>query len=735
MLGRTLLAPFGGTAAVWTTCLAAYQTLLLAGYLYAHRAQRWPQARQRRVHVLLLGLAALWTFVLAATQGLYRDRMGNSGHPAFEVLLCVLILVGLPYVLLAAGSTLVQAWLSKDGVQIETGTRGRGIYKLYAVSNLGSFLGLLAYPFVFEPHVPLTLQWWGFGVAFAAYTLLLWRTLECGKPLPLSSGAGSRPDGSNAGCQPMGGASNGTIDGPQELAACQSGEGSPHSKAVEIAPHSRAVRLLWFVIPGVSVLTLNAVTTHLTLDVMPLPLLWAILLAAFLLSYVIGFSGFSYKTLPLFLAGTLAFGALTAWRSRASTGTDFELTLFCAVAFCFCSATFLHSWLYQLRPDVKHLTLYYLGNAVGGAAGGLLASIAAPLVFSTVAEYPIALVAVGVMAVLYGARGLVRRKAGRTADEAAGSAHDGPPGRWQAPLTFAAAVAGAVAMVAGVVRTGMPREGDRPVVYRGRGFFGTLQVLEAKARTGAGEGVIREYVHGNTVHGIQALVPGMERMPTTYFSERGGGWAITAHPKYKRGEPMRVNVLGLGVGVILSYARSIDVYRAYEISPEALNVATNPALFTFVTGSPTPVDIACEDARKGLQRELEEGVEPYDVLLIDAFTGDNLPYHLSTREAFELYFKMLKPDGILAVNITNWHLDLDPFVKAVGDAFECPVLGFEGAPDMGRLVFASRFAFFCRVPPANAAIPQGVRLLDFSRARAFPLPTDEKGSFLRLLRL
>jgi spermidine synthase len=279
-----------------------------------------------------------------------------------------------------------------------------------------------------------------------------------------------------------------------------------------------------------------------------------------------------------------------------------------------------------------------------------------------------------------------------------------------------------------------PREGDRPVIHRERGFFGTVKVLEAKARSATGEGVIHEFVHGNTVHGIQALIPGKERMPTTYFTPRSGGYAVVGHPKYARGEPMRVNILGLGVGVMLCYARTNDYYRCYEISPEALRIAEDPTLFTFVKDCPARLDLVREDARKGLEKELASGAEKYDVIQIDAFTGDNLPYHLSTMEAFELYFKMLKPGGVLAVNISNWHLSLETFVKAVGRSFDCPVLGLSTENDFAQLGFAAKFAFFCYTPDKLAAPPKGVAQLDLRRLPDIPMPTDEKGSFNNAIR-
>ena len=232
-------------------------------------------------------------------------------------------------------------------------------------------------------------------------------------------------------------------------------------------------------------------------------------------------------------------------------------------------------------------------------------------------------------------------------------------------------------------------------------------------------------------------MPGKWRMPTCYYTPKSTGYAIVGHPKYKSGEPMRVNITGLGVGVLFTYARTNDYYRAYEISPDALACAMNTNYFSFVADAPCRKDVILQDARKGLEQELADGVEPYDVIVVDAFTGDNLPYHLSSVEAFELYFKLLKPDGILCVNISNWHLELEPYIKALGDHFNCPVLGLQTEGDLNQLSFNTASAFFCRDPSKMAMPPVDGRTVDLIDFRRVPimkgLPTDEKGSFISLL--
>jgi len=680
MVGRTILPVFGGTAAVWVVCLCAFQVLLLAGYFYAHLVGG---SRQRvfRHSALLLASAGV-TAAVALSRGRLLPLV-STGVAAFDVLLCVVLLTGFSYVLLSANSSLVQSV-----------TGGSGVYRLYAVSNLGSLLGLLAYPFLFEPHVGITCQWIGFSFGIVVYAVLLFCLVSRSSDAPSSSSSDPLPS------QPS---------SPLPSSTCSSS--SP---------------LLYSILPAASCFVLNALTTHITLDVMPMPLIWTGTLALFLASYIIGFSGVAAKIVKPAGVLTMALLAAVCWmhgKPIAKVGLPTALSLYGGLLLV--ASTFLHSWLYLIRPTAgsSSLTRYYLFQAVGGAIGGSLASLAFPSLFNTVMEHPVSLVLLGGL-VLFG---LIAPPA----DVRARS-------RFSAVAHIGLAVALCVASVCLYV-SGFGKE-SRAHVYRGRGFFGTIDVLEAKARTSAGEGVIHEFVHGSTVHGIQVLIPGKERMPTCYYTMNASGYALVGHPKYRSGEPMRVNITGLGVGVLFAYGREGDYYRAYEISEDALSVATNTNLFTFVSDCPAEKSIVLGDARKGLEAELAAGVEPYDVIVVDAFTGDNLPYHLSTVEAFDLYFKLLKPDGILCVNISNWHLDLEPFMRTLGDHYNCPLLGLSTVDNYATLQFAAKVAFFCRQPQGLANPPVGnglhqARMIDFSRVKPMAeLPTDEKGSFVSLVR-
>ena len=678
MVGRTILPVFGGTAAVWVVCLCVFQVLLLVGYFYAHLVGGSVDKRKICWHSALLLVSAGVTAVVALIRGRFLPLV-STGVAPLDVLLCVVLLTGFSYVLLSANASLVQSVAG-----------GSGVYRLYAVSNFGSLLGLLAYPFVFEPHIGITWQWMGFSLGIVVYAVLLF----C---------LGTRPSSSPS--------------SPSSLHSFSSLSPSACSPFTALLP---------LALPAVSCFALNALTTHITLDVMPMPLIWTVSLALFLVSYVVGFSGCAAKIVRPAAIITMALLVAVCWidgKPIAKVGLLIALSLNGALLLAAC--TFLHGWLYLIRPSDGSLALtrYYLFQAIGGAIGGSVASLVFPSFCDTVAEHPVSLVLLGGFVLV----GLSMPSFGvRARNRFAVVAH-----------VVLSALLGVVAIYLHV--TGFGKE-SRAHVYRARGFFGTIDVLEAKARINAGEGVVHEFVHGSTVHGIQALIPGKERMPTCYYTMNAAGYAIVGHPKYRNGDPMRVNLVGLGVGVLFAYGREGDYYRAYEISKDALDVATNTNLFTFVSDCPAEKSIVLGDARKGLEAELAANVEPYDVIVVDAFTGDNIPLHLSTIEAFNLYFKLLKPDGVLCINISNWHLDLFPYIRALGDYYGCPILGFSTADNYGTLQFAAKIAFFCRQPQGLANPPVGdgplqARMIDFSRVKPMAeLPTDEKGSFVSLIR-
>ena len=455
MLGRTLLPSFGGTAAVWVVCLCAYQVLLLAGYAYAHamtrysaraalhpaQSGRFSRFVQQKLHLALLALAVLWTLGFAFLRPALKACIGNSGQPALEVLFCVLVFAGLPYVLLASGSALVQAWVHRSESQADAGDAARtgtNVYRLYAISNLGSFCGLFFYPFVLEPYVSLTAQWFGFAVCLLVYAGFMAKVARgavnseqlavsskqlavnseqlavSSKQLAVSSEQStshrtpntdncslltancSLPTPPTAHCSLL--TANCSLPTPPTahcslLTANCSLPTPPGANCSLLTAHcSLPTPWLWLLLPATSCFLLNAVTTHLSLDVMALPLLWVVLLGAFLASYVLGFGRHSavwMKWGELLGAVCLVVLCFTL-KSTGGMGILIPNLIF-GIGLILFGCSFLHGWLYTLRPAGADLTRYYLFNALGGALGGTLASLVAPMVFRTVAEYPIAL--------------------------------------------------------------------------------------------------------------------------------------------------------------------------------------------------------------------------------------------------------------------------------------------------------------------------------------------------------
>ena len=668
MLGRTLLPVFGGSAAVWTVCLAAYQVLLLAGYAYAHRLAKLTPAKQRRIHLGVLCAATVWAGAFAALRPIVKTLFGDSPVPSLEVLFCVMVFAGLPYVALAAGSTLVQAWLASSPTS-------RNVFRLYAVSNLGSFAGLLAYPFVLEPFVSLSAQWWGVTAGLAVYAGLMMRTGRSSEPAGISPTV-TTDDAGHADAMPAGKAST---------------------------------SYLWFLLPGVSAFLLNSVVAHLFSDVTPMPLVWVAMLAIFLLSYSIGFShlasilrGVWYGAAVLSLLS--AAWANGIWGARGfypNTGASFFMLFFGGVV--------LHGWLYDVRPEAARLTRYYLAIAVGGAVGGLLSALVAPVVFNQVSEYPLALC---VCAFLVARRILPLKR------------------KW---LGIIFATACAMAWLAFYAK--MARTTTSKVLFSDRNFYGTVRVAQTFETFGTSQPMQVHYLWcGQTTHGMQIRSPHFRNIGISYYGNVGGGIAFSSHPKYLEGANVKVGVVGLGAGCLACYGRPGDLFRFYEINPLMIDVASKRELFTFLWDAPMPVDLVQGDARRMLEKERNAGDPLYDILVIDAYSGDAVPYHLATVEAFRLYFERLEEDGILAVHISNWHVDLLPLCKAAFTALGVHAYGVVSVAE-NPMTTGSVWVYMTRNPMMfRFKGREYMHEVKWEEVRDISVLSDEKGSLMPLLR-
>ncbi len=695
MLGRTLLPSFGGTAAVWTTCLATYQVLLLAGYWYAHRVSI-EQAKSEKLkvksgtmHIALLALAVVWVAGFAYCRPWLMAYVGNGVYPALDVLLCVLAFAGLPYILLSANSTLVQAWVSQKE-DMGRGTRDVGseehpmsrvprpmsdVYQLYAVSNAGSLLGLLCYPFLVEPFLSLNMQWYGLACALSAYAVLLgW----------VAKGSAS--------------ANTTTADKSENVAL--------PSQPIRTFAHSRIPEFLWLVLPATSTFLLNAVTAHLSTDVTPIPLLWVVLLAAFLLSYIIGFSKIGEKGVWVWCVVAMGPLVFCAYASGLKGGNGFIFNLIPGILLMLLGCTFLHSWLYSIRPEAERLTRYYLCLAAGGAIGGLLSGIIVPLVFTSVIEYPYALVMVALFSALYA--WMNTRK-------------------WFHGVGIFGLLA-ALAVIYFIWDGQFSDQEGQTDIRHSRNFYGCLTVSNKEMLDELDLPVLAHRLyHGQTLHGAQYQSSDLRKKPTTYYGATGGGFAILSHPAYTNGTPLHVGLVGLGIGTMACWGRTNDIYRFFEINPQVIKIASDTNTFTYLSDSKAGVSIALGDARKVIAAETNR----YDILVIDAYSGDAIPFHLATREAFRLYLDRLNPGGILAMHITNWHLDLNPLCKAVAKEWGLQLTGVISEEE--GICFGATWVFICnRQLPVNTG--EFVHELDWTLVRDIALPTDACGSLINLVR-
>jgi len=613
MAAKALLPWFGGSAAVWTTCLVFFQVLLLAGYLYAHLVvMRVPVRRQPLVHagVVLLALAVLALAALGfGSPAVPGPALAphDPGQPALDILALLAFVIGLPFLVLSANSPLLQAWYAGC-------FPGRSPYRLYALSNAGSLLGLLCYPFAIEPGIELGAQGWLWTALFAVgltscLALAGLRVLrEVGAPA-----AGKAPAG------------------PQDRPGL-------------------AARLTWLGLAAASTGLLLAVTNQLGLDVAAVPFLWILPLAVYLVSFILCFEVERVYLRPLFLGAwaVLAWLASPGVFHELGLGPLGEVGLYLGLLGAGCMLC--HGELARLKPSPRALTSFYAYISVGGALGGALVGVAAPLALDGPWEYHLSLGLVSLVAF-----------AVLAANRHRGSRH--------AVLGWAAWSLAALWLLGLWTSLAL----DRQTTLAGsefldRSFFSVLRVDRDDAGDARRERLVM--VHGETVHGYQFAAPSLRRLATAYYGEASGiGRLLQGHPARRAGRPLRVGLIGLGVGTVASYARPGDLFRFYEIDPLVVRLAQGAGgFFSFLGESAGQIEVRLGDGRLLLEQELARGERAeYDVLVVDAFSSDAIPVHLLTAEAFAVYGQHLRrPDGVLALHLSNKALDLRPLAWVQG---------------------------------------------------------------------
>jgi hypothetical protein len=601
MIARAILPWFGGSATLWTVAVLFFQLGLLAAYAYAHVVLRLlSPSRQRVLHLILVALSLLALPVMP------RDVLQPAGdqEPVWSILRVLFRAVALPYFVIAASAPLLQGWYAQEMESSARRVRLPSPYVLYAVSNAGSLLALLSYPFVIEPALGLRLQFGVWSVAYVCFVVTL--------------GYLAWPRGSR------------TVTATPAV----TDEAAVIDRPASLAPGPTTLIAALALAAATNTLLL-AVTTTLSHNIAPVPFLWIVPLALYLLSFALPF-GWSMRW-PRLLLPFLAVAALwpivhvvTATRVPITT----RLMLLMPAFFVICLAC--HVELAHLKPHPRHLSSFYLMIALGGAVGGVFAGVVAPLVFDSYHELPISLAASVALAVALFGRS--RRWS------------------WYHPLLAVPALA-AIGVGVYLVREEIKEVADDRLAVRN--FYGTLEVKDETMADDTGP--LRILINGGIKHGGQLLSPAHRLDPTTYYGKKSGvGLALE---DAQRNGPVTVGVIGLGTGTVACYGRLGDLYVFYEINPLVVRLASTE--FSFLKGSAAWIEVVPGDGRLSLDRRV---ARPFDVLVVDAFSGDSIPVHLLTREAFELYFKRLASDGILALHISNKYVRLEPVVHAAARA-------------------------------------------------------------------
>jgi hypothetical protein len=715
MMGKMILPWFGGTPAVWTTCMLFFQVLLLAGYAYADLLNRWRgPAGQALLHAVLLG-AAVWLLPIAPGAG-WKPPDGE--HPTGRILLLLAACVGLPYFLLSATSPLIQAWFARV-------YPGRSPYRLYALSNIGSLGALLSYPFVVEPAWTTAQQgtlWSGTFVAFGGVcgllTWQLWRSRAA-----LMAGDSARDlDQRIAEPKPA------RKEEPREK--LHGGPRRALSTAQDASPFlagrpSWRDRLVWLLLPALASMMLLAVTNHLCQDVAVVPFLWIVPLSLYLLSFIICFDRdrwyvrrwFSLGAMVAILAACdLAFLAYIRRVREPSDAVDFwdllrydirvVIGVYLTLFFFLCMVC--HGEVARRRPVASRLTEFYLTVSAGGALGGFVVAVVCPNWCSSFVELKLGLCVGFVLSLVVflvdGHRRWFRRLS--------------------KPLRMLGGVlSAAVAAVVGCAQWVSWDHGG--ALAQVRNFYGVLTVREWFSDEPEHHG--QALYHGAILHGYQFLEEKKRLLPTAYFVEQSGvGRALQAA---RRGRPLHVGIVGLGAGTLAAYGQTGDSFRFYEINPLVIDLAWQP--FTFLSQSAARIEVISGDARLSLERE---SPQHFDVLVLDAFSGDSIPVHLLTREAFELYLRHLQPDGAIALHVSNRYVDLIPVVVRLAE-----VCG------LARVMISQGEARYLEMSPSDWILlardrqsfdRPGIREVAESPMvdRAFPIWTDQYNNLFQILR-
>lgn len=652
VLAKYILPWFGGSATTWIVCMLFFQVALLAGYAYVYAVTRpLPVRLQALLHVVLL-VAVMVLLPITPSDGW---KPLDPDNPTARIVALLTISVGGPYVLLATTSPLLQRWLTR----VDPGIK---VSRLFAISNFGSFLGLLSYPFIFERLLSSQEQTRLWSFAFVVYALLF---ALCAL---LAFRQRERP-----------------AEAAATAAAASARKGGP--------------ALLWIVYSALGSVLLLATTNQITQWSAVVPFLWIAPLSLYLLTFVIAFGDQRLYSRPAF---TITFLLLAALAYVLPAPEDFAtlllgVTLQCAALFAGCMIC--HAEMVRIQPEPVRLPGFYLATALGGALGGLAVALLAPLLFRDYWEQGLAIVAVAALALRLNAsaKGGERDPAGA--------------GPWlRRPAGIALAGSAAIFLAAMSYQLVAEVMASREVVERIRNFYGVVKVFKEAEDDPEEASLVMQ--QAGIDQGSQFTAPARRNEPACAFTRGSGvGHAIFRNARRRADPeaPVRIGIVGLGAGMIAAHGRSGDLIRYYELNPAVKELVDRH--FSFVRDTPAKVEVALGDGRLVLEREAEGGrSQAYDVIVMNAFRGASPPMHLMTKEAFEVYLAHLAPDGVLAINFELDTFEIAPLHRGLAAASGLEVnwvetvADVEGCDDPISWALYTRDKAFWQVPEVKAAL-------------------------------
>ncbi|WP_434383334.1 spermidine synthase [Melittangium boletus] len=615
LAGKYSLPWFGGTSTVWTTCMLFFQAMLLGGYAYSYVSTRWLTPRkQARVHLGLLGITAAVLLGRVLVEGSPvapgpEWRPAADGISTWRLLAMLAATLGLPFFTLSTSAPLLQSWFSRA-------KPGVSPYRLYALSNTGSLLALLAYPLLAEPWLSRGVQAWAWGLGFLVFAV---GSAVCARNMM-------------------------KLEEPAAAAVVQ--ETPAEAEGADEAPGVPRT-LGWLGLSTLASVLLTATTNQMSQDVSAGPFVWVLPLALYLITFIIAFERealYSRTGTALLLLGSV-YGVARITYEGPHVPLPIQVLVYCLTLFS--GALLCNGELYRLRPAPRHLGAFYLWGSVGGFLGTAIVNLVAPNVLRTYLEFPLSLSACCLLAAML----LLRRADDESIPRAA--------------VRFAPAL-GLLLVSVGVH---LADADTRRPLDSWRGFFGVVQVGQNKSPGNENHAFLLR--HGVIIHGVQYTQNGRRLKPTAYYTPDSGlGLAIQEQRRLRevagKAPGLNIGVLGLGIGTTAALGRPEDTLRFYEINPQVIELAEGKGdYFTFLKDTKARYSIHEGDARILLEQELAKGQgQGFDVLAVDVFSSDSIPVHLLTEEAVALYRQHLAPGGVIALHISNVHLDLLPIPLA-----------------------------------------------------------------------